>query len=89
MKGSVPKSARRLNITLDAVYAVKLARMAERRHVNEGALAQVLVSQALDKADLDPQQMADLLDSLVGARERANTGVEDAQAGQTSSLDDL
>jgi hypothetical protein len=89
MKSSVPKNTRRLNITLDPMYAVKLAKMAERRHVNEAALARLLVSRALDKADPDPQQVANLLDSLPGARERANAGLEDAQAGRTSSLGDL
>jgi hypothetical protein len=85
----VSEPTRRLNVTLDPAYAAKLAKMAERTHVNEGTLARSLLSQALDEADPDPRDIADLLDGLPGAFERANEGLLDAKAGRTISLDDL
>ncbi len=85
----VPQSARRLNVTLDPAYAAKLAKLAERTHVNEGTLARSLLTQALDEADPDPRHVAALLDGLPGALERAHQGLEDARAGRTVALDDL
>lgn len=87
--GTVPDTSRRLNVTLDHAYAAKLAKLAERTHVNEGTLARSLLSQALDEADPDPRHVAALLDGLPGAFERAQQGLEDAKAGRTISLDDL
>ena len=81
--------ARRLNVTLDPAYATKLAKLAERTHVNEGTLARSLLTQALDEADPDPRHVAALLDGLPGAFERARQGLEDAKAGRTIALDDL
>jgi len=86
---AVPETTRRLNVTLDPAYAAKLAKMAERTHVNEGTLARSLLSQALDEADPDPRHIAELLDGLPVARERAQEGLEDAKAGRTINLDDL
>jgi predicted transcriptional regulator len=85
----VPATSRRLNVTLDPAYAAKLAKLAERTHVNEGTLARSLLSQALDEADPDPRHVAALLDALPGAWERANQGLKDAKAGRTVNLDDL
>ncbi len=85
----MPGANRRLNVTLDHAYAAKLARLAQRTHVNEGTLARSLLSQALDEADPDPRQAADLLDGLPGAFERAQQGLQDAKAGRTIRLDDL
>ena len=79
----------RLNVTLDAQYAEKLARLAERTHTREGTLARSLLSQALDEADPDPRHTADLLDGIPGAYERALLGRDQAKAGQTVPLDDL
>jgi predicted transcriptional regulator len=85
----MPVTSRRLNVTLDPAYAAKLAKLAERTHVNEGTLARSLLSQALDEADPDPRHVAALLDALPGAWERANQGLKDAKAGRTVNLDDL
>jgi hypothetical protein len=85
----MPEMTRRLNVTLDPAYAAKLAKMAERTHVNEGTLARSLLSQALDEADPDPRHITELLDGLPGALERAQEGREDAKAGRTINLDDL
>ena len=85
----MPNTSRRLNVTLDHAYAAKLAKLAQRTHVNEGTLARSLLSQALDEADPDPRHAAALLDGLPGALERAQQGLADAKAGRTISLDNL
>lgn len=79
----------RLNITLDPEYAEKLARLAERIHVQEGTLARSLLSTALDEADLDARTVTDVLDGIPGAWERAQLGREQGRRGDTRSLDDL
>jgi hypothetical protein len=85
----MPETNRRLNVTLDHAYAAKLAKLAQRTHVNEGTLARSLLSQALDEADPDPRHAVALLDALPGAYERAQQGLEDAKSDRTISLDDL
>jgi predicted transcriptional regulator len=85
----MPDTSRRLNVTLDQAYAAKLAKLAQRTHVNEGTLARSLLSQALDEADPDPRHAAALLEGLPGAFEQAQQGLKDAKAGRTISLDDL
>jgi hypothetical protein len=84
-----PERSIRLNVTLDAQYAEKLSRLAERTHTQEGTLARSLLSHALDEADPDPRHAADLLDGIPGAYERALLGREQAKAGTTIPLDDL
>jgi len=79
----------RLNITLDDEQAGKLARLAERMHVPPGTVARSLLSSALDEVDPDARNVADLLDGIPGAHERAHRGLEQAKAGQTVSLDEL
>jgi hypothetical protein len=79
----------RLNVTLDAERAEKLARLAERTHVQEGTLARSLLSQALDEAEPDPAHVIELLDGIPGAFERARVGLEEAKAGRTVALDDI
>jgi predicted transcriptional regulator len=81
--------SRRLNVTLDPAYAIKLGKLAERTHVNEGTLARSLLSQALDEVDPDPRHVAALLDGLPGALKRAHQGLQDANTGRTVDLDDL
>lgn len=79
----------RLNVTLDAERAAKLARLAERTHVQEGTLARSLLSTAIDETDVDARHVVELLDGIDGAYERAQMGLEQARAGRTRSLDDL
>ena len=79
----------RLNITLDDEYAEKLARLAERTHVQPGTIARSLLSTALDEADADPRDVAALLDGIPGAHERARLGRAQAEAGETIPLDQL
>jgi hypothetical protein len=79
----------RLNITLDDEYAAKLARLAERTHVQPGTIARSLLSTALDETDADPSNVVDLLDGIPGAYERAQLGRAQAEAGQTLPLEHL
>jgi len=79
----------RLNVTLDDEHAEKLERMADRMHVQPGTVARSLLSSALDEADPDPRNVAELLDGIPGGYERAHLGVRQANLGQSVSLDEL
>ncbi len=79
----------RLNVTLDAERAAKLALLAERTHTQEGTLARSLLSHAIDEADVDARHVVELLDGIPGAFERAQLGLEQARSGQTVALDEL
>ena len=79
----------RLNITLDDEPAAKLARLAERMHVQPGTVARSLLSSALDDADPDAGNVVELLDGISGAYERAQLGLKQAEAGETVPLDEL
>ncbi len=79
----------RLNITLDDEHAEKLASMSARMHVQPGTVARSLLSSALDEADPDARNVAELLDGVPGAYERALLGRKQAETGQTVSLDEL
>ncbi len=79
----------RLNVTLDDEYAAKLARLAERTHVQEGTLARSLLSRAIDEADVDPRNVVEILDGISGAFERAQLGLKQARSGKTVALDEL
>jgi hypothetical protein len=79
----------RLNVTLDAERAAKLARLAARIHVQEGTLARSLLATALDEADPDPRTVADVLDSIPGAWDRAQLGLRQARTGDTLAVDEL
>ena len=83
------QNAHRVNVTLDAAYALKLQRLAERTHTNEGTLARSLLSAALDEADPDPRNIADLLDAIPGSLDRAMHGAAQARAGLGTPLDEL
>jgi hypothetical protein len=79
----------RLNVTLDEEYATKLARLAERAHVQEGTLARSLLSRAIDDADVDANNVLDILEGIPGAFERAQVGLEQALSRETTGLDEL
>lgn len=79
----------RLNITLDDDQAEKLARLAERVHMQPGTIARALLSSAIDDADPDPRNVVALLDSIDGAWDRVQLGAEQARSGQTIPLDAL
>lgn len=81
--------ARRINVTLDEEHASKLARLAERTHVQEGTLARSLLSTALDDADPDTTRITEILDALPGAWERTQEGLAQAARGEGTPLDEL
>jgi hypothetical protein len=78
-----------VNVTLDDAHALKLRRLAERTHTNEGTLARSLLASALDEADPDPRHIAELLDGLPEAFERAQLGREQGGSGLGTPLADL
>jgi hypothetical protein len=84
-----PGTVERLNITLDDEYAEKLAQLAERTHVQPGTIARSLLSTALDEAGGDPRNVVELLEGISGAHERALLGRAQAEAGDTTPLDQL
>jgi hypothetical protein len=83
------KQAHRLNVTLDPEHAERLARLAERAHVQEGTLARSLLSMAIDDADPDARSIVALLDGIEGAYDRAQLGLQRAKAGDSVPLEDL
>jgi hypothetical protein len=85
----IERAAHRLNLTLDEEHAARLARLAERTHVQEGTLARSLLSMAIEEADPDARSIVAILDGIPGAYERAQLGLERARSGETIALDDL
>jgi hypothetical protein len=83
------RGAHRVNVTLDELHALKLQRLAERTHTNEGTLARSLLSTALDEADPDARNVAELLDGIPGAFERAQLGLDQARTGNVIPLEEL
>ncbi len=79
----------RLNVTLDPEHAARLARLAQRMHVQEGTLARSLLSTAIEDADPDARSVTALLDGIPGAYEDARLGLEQAREGKTIALDEL
>ena len=80
----------RLNVTLDEEYATKLARLAERVHMQEGTLARSLLSQAIDQADVDPGNVVRILDGISGpsrprSLDSSRRGRDGPPASMTSS----
>lgn len=82
-------AANRINVSLEPEYSEKLARLAERMHVQEGTLAKSLLSTALDGADPDAAHIVALLDSVPGAYERTQEGIEQARRGEGIPLSEL
>ena len=74
---------------MDPEHAARLARLAERTHVQEGTLAGSLLSTAIDEADPDARSIVEVLDGIPGAYERAMRSLDRARTGDTISLDEL
>jgi hypothetical protein len=83
------RSGYRLNVTLDPEHAERLARLAERTHVQEGTLARSLLSTAIDDADPDARNIVEILDGIPGAYEHAMQNLDRAREGETIPLDEL
>src|ERR1700704_1974496 len=77
--GQMAASAKRINVTLDDEHAGKLARLAERMHMQEGTLARSLLATALDDADPDAKRITEILDAIPGAWERTQDGLAQAR----------
>ena len=86
---SMERSGHRLNVTLDPEHAARLARLAERTHVQEGTLARSLLSAAIEEADPDARNIVAILDGIPGAYEHAMQSLDRARAGGTIPLDEL
>jgi hypothetical protein len=82
-------AAHRLNVTLDEEHAARLARLAERTHVQEGTLARSLLSTAIEEADPDARSILAVLEGIPGAYERARLSLKRARSGGSIALDDL
>jgi len=82
------REVHRLNVTPDPEHA-RLARLAERAHVQEGTLAGALLSTAIEESDPDARDIVALLDCIPGAWERANDGMRRARDGEEIALDEL
>jgi hypothetical protein len=79
----------RLTITMDDEQYERLARMAERMHLQPGILARSLLLSALDEAAPDATNVIRLLDGLPDAPNRAELGRRQAESSETISLDDI
>jgi hypothetical protein len=82
-------SAKRINVTLDDEHAAKLAKLADRTHVQEGTLARSLLSTALDDADPDAARITEIIDAIPGAWQRTQEGLAQAARGEGTPLDEL
>lgn len=85
----VPTEPKRINVSLEPEQAAKLARLAERSHLQEGTLARSLLSVAIDAADPDARHVHLILDAVPGAIDRAIAGLEEAEAGKTVPLHEV
>lgn len=82
-------SAKRINVTLDDEHAGKLARLAERAHVQEGTRARSPLSAAQDDADPGAARITEILDAIPGAWQRTQEGLAQAARGEGAPLDEL
>jgi hypothetical protein len=81
--------SQRLNVSLDRERAAKLARLAEQAYVQEGTMARSLLSRAIDEADGEAGTMAELLNGIPHALDRAVRGRGQGSRGETIPLEDL
>jgi len=82
-------AGKRINVTLDEEHAEKLAKLAERVHMQEGTLARSLLSTALDDVDPGATRVTEVLEGIPGAWERTQEGIAQAGRGQGTPLDKL
>jgi hypothetical protein len=78
----------RLMISLESATAAKPAGLARRSGTDESELAAMLLTGAIDAADVSPETVTQLLDSEA-ALARAQLGLRQARAGQTIRADHL
>jgi hypothetical protein len=75
----------RVNVTLDGKHAAKLRRLSERTRVHEGTLARSLLAGALDDADPDARNVAELLDSTAHTSAPSSGSTRPAPARRSRS----
>jgi hypothetical protein len=81
--------SRRLNVSLDEEHAAKLARLADRAHVNDGTLARSLLAAAIDDADPDAATITQILEGIPGFDEGIVEAQRDYRSGNVIDLQDL
>jgi hypothetical protein len=74
-----------VSISLDDERAEKLARLADRLHLQPSTIARSLLSTAIDDADPDALNIVELLDGIPGAYERARLGLGTQRRARPSS----
>lgn len=79
----------RSHVRLDEERTTKPHAVAKRIYVQPGTIARSLLSNALDQAAPDAATIAEILDSIPGAAERAQEGLAAARAGRFVPLDEL
>ncbi len=75
-------AAKQISVRLDGEHARKLAELAAERHVEEVELAGEVLAGALDDFGMDGARMTEILDSIPGAWERTQEGLEQARRGE-------
>lgn len=78
-----------LLVHLDAEYTEKLARLAEAERVTAEALADKLLRSAIDRAQITPESIEQLIDSTPGLYERIQESRAQGRAGRTIPLSEL
>jgi hypothetical protein len=81
--------SKRLVISLEHTTAARLTRLARRSGADESKLAEMLLADAIDAADVSPPTITQLLDSTDAPFDRAQLGLRQAQTGQTIRVDEL
>jgi hypothetical protein len=82
-------AAKQIKVRLDGEHARKLAELAAERQIEEVELAGEVLAGALDDFEMDGARMTEILDSIPGAWERTQEGLEQARRGEGVPLDDL
>lgn len=82
-------TTRRLNVSLDQHRAAKLARLADRAHVQDGTLARSLLSAAIDDADPDADTVTDILEGIPDLPGRIEASQRQVAEGALIDLDEL
>lgn len=80
---------RRINITLSAEHAEKLAMLANQSNLQEGTLARALLSTAIDEAPAGSATVSNLLLRIPGAMDRIRAGIDAADRGDVIPIDEL
>lgn len=80
---------RNLNLELDQEIAIKLSRLAELSHMDDKPFAEKLLTNAVDDLQPSGEHVTQVLDSIPGAWERTQRGIEAAERGDTIPLDNL